>query len=163
VGRLAAAKLTAPFVDLDEEIAASSGKRIAQLFAERGEAAFRQLEREAMERTLAAPPSVVAAGGGWAAQPGNLEATGDRAVTVYLRVAPEVAAERVVTTGVGSPTSGDRPLLTGRDAEPRMRELFRARRSFYQRCQATVSVDRKQPAEVAEAVAKLARSLAGWY
>jgi shikimate kinase len=163
VGRLAAETLAAPFVDLDEEIAATSGKRIAQLFAEWGEAAFRRLEGEAMERALAAPPSVIAAGGGWAAQPGNLEAAGDRAVTVYLCVAPEVAAERVAASGAGSPTSGERPLLAGQDAGPRMLELFRGRRSFYQRCQATVPADRNQPAELAEAVAKLARSLAGWY
>jgi hypothetical protein len=44
-----------------------------------------------------------------------------------------------------------------------MRELFRARRRFYQRCQATVAADVDQPAKVADAVAKLARSLAGWY
>jgi shikimate kinase len=163
VGRLAAAKLTAPFVDLDEAIEASSGKRIAGLFAERGEPAFRELERQAMERALAEPPSVIAAGGGWAAEPGNLEAAGDRAVTVYLRVAPEVAAERVATSEVTGATSGSRPLLAGREGEPRMRELLGARRSFYQRCQATVSADRSPPAELAEAVAKLARSLAGWY
>jgi shikimate kinase len=163
VGRLAAAKLKAPFVDLDEAIAASSGKRIAEVFAERGEPAFRELERQAMERALAASPSVIAAGGGWAAQPGNLEAAADHAVTVYLRVAPEAAAARVAVSEATGATSGSRPLLAGREGESRMRELFRARRSFYQRCRATVSADQGPPEEVAEAVAKLARSLAGWY
>jgi shikimate kinase len=156
VGRLVAEQLVAPFLDLDEEIAASTGTQIARLFAERGETAFRQLEREAMERALAGPPAVIAAGGGWAAQPGNLEAAGERAVTVYLRVDPAVAAERVAG-------SGDRPLLAGQDPEVRMRELLGARRGFYQRCRATIPADRNQPADVAEAVAKLARSLAGWY
>lgn len=163
VGRLVAGALKAPFVDLDDVIEAASGKRIAQLFEERGEAAFRDLEREAMERTLAAPPSVIAAGGGWAAQPGNQEAAGGRAVTVYLRAAPEVAARRVTASQPGDPASDARPLLAGQDVERRMRELLEARRSSYERCQATVPADGEQPAAVAGAVVKLARSLAGWY
>ena len=163
VGRLVAGALKAPFVDLDDVIEAASGKGIAQLFEERGEAAFRDLEREAMARALAAPPSVIAAGGGWAAQPGNLEAAGGRAVTVYLRAAPEVAARRVTGSQPRGPASDARPLLAGQDVERRMRELLEARRSSYERCQATVPADGEQPAAVAGAVVKLARSLAGWY
>lgn len=163
MGRLAAAELKAPFVDLDEVIEASSGQRIAQLFAERGEAAFRDLEREAMERALAGEPSVIAAGGGWAAQPGNLDAAGARAVTVYLRAAPEVAAARVAASEIQEPIADRRPLLAGRDVEGRVRELLQARRTFYERCQATVAADGSEPGGVAGAVVKLARSLAGWY
>ena len=163
VGRLVAGALEAPFVDLDGVIEAASGKRIAQLFDERGEAAFRDLEREAMGRALAAPPSVIAAGGGWAAQPGNLEAAGERAVTVYLSLAPEVAASRVAASQARDPERDRRPLLAGGDVEQRMRELLEARRGFYQRCRVTVSVDENGPVAVAEAVVKLARSLAGWY
>ncbi len=163
VGRLAAAELGAPFVDLDEVIEAGSGQRIAQLFAGPGEAAFRDLEREAMERALAGRPSVIAAGGGWAAQPGNLEAAGGRAVTVYLRAAPDLAARRVTASQPQDPKSDRRPLLVGQEVEQRMRELLESRRSFYDRCQTSVPADQDQPGAVAAAVVKLARSLAGWY
>jgi shikimate kinase len=156
VGKLAAATLAAPFVDLDEEIELASGIGIPRLFAERGEPAFRELEREVMERALGGPASVIAAGGGWAAQPGNLEAVAGRAVPVYLTVSPEVAARRAGLT------AGNRPLLAG-DAPARMQELFAERRGAYERCPAAVAADLDDPAAVAREVVKLARRLAGWY
>ncbi len=157
VGRLVAADLEAPFVDLDDVIELGSGKSISRLFADQGEAAFRALEREAMERAMTGAPSVVAAGGGWVAQPGNLEAVSGSAVVVYLRVKPEVAARRVL------PAVHSRPLLEGPDVADRIGELFAVRQSFYQRCEASVSADGDDPGAVAREVANLARRLAGWY
>jgi shikimate kinase len=155
IGRLLAADLRAPFMDLDQAIE-RGGKSIVRVFAEDGEAAFRALERAAMDVALAAPESVIAAGGGWAAQPGNLEAAAGRALTVYLQVEPNVAAARVEI-------SGQRPLLAGGNVAERLLELLLARREFYQRCDVTVRADRDDPGDVAREVAKLARSLAGWY
>ncbi len=47
VGRLLAARLGYPFVDLDVEIEGRSGKRVAEIFAGSGRGRFRRLEREA--------------------------------------------------------------------------------------------------------------------
>lgn len=157
VGPLVATALGAPFIDLDRVIANRAGKTIAQIFAETGESGFRALEREEMERMLAGRPSVIAAGGGWAAQPGNLESVGKGALTVYLRVSPEVAASRTATT------PDARPLLSGGDAGNRLVELLRAREAFYQRSEAAVDAGAQPPASVAQEVANLARSLGGWY
>src|SRR3990172_378109 len=156
VGQLVASALGAPFVDLDLAIEQRAGKSISRLFAEDGETVFRALERAEMDMVLSAPAGVVAAGGGWAAQPGNLEAATGRALAVYLRVAPDVAARRV------APTAGSRPLLAG-DGAARVSELFAARRSSYERCEASVPADPDDPGAVAREVANLARSLAGWY
>lgn len=156
MGRLLAGDLKAPFVDLDDVIELSAGKSISRLFADAGEAGFRALEREAMERAVAGAASVIAAGGGWAAQPGNLDSVTGRALAVYLRVAPEVAARRVAP-------SDARPLLAGADVARSVRELFVAREGFYERCEASVSAAPDDAAQVAREVAKLARSLAGWY
>jgi len=157
VGRLVAAELAAPFVDLDDVVELSTRKSIPHLFATEGEPAFRAIEREAMERALAGEPSVIAAGGGWLAQPGNLEAVGNRGVLVYLQVSPETAARRV------GPAAVRRPLLADQELSVRMRELYEARRGFYQRSHAAVEGDAEDPALVAREVVKLARSLAGWY
>jgi len=178
IGQLAAAALGAPFLDLDAAIERRAGKSISRLFAENGEAAFRELERLEMEAALEAPPSVIAPGGGWAAHPGNLEAAAVRALTVYLRVAPDVAAERVVPTTGGRHRRADsgeltadgevltadiRPLLAGPNIAERVGELYRERRVFYERCEVTVPADPADPGVVAREVANLARSLAGWY
>ena len=100
-GRLAAAQLGASFTDLDEVIAERAGMPVPGIFADRGEAGFRALEREAMEELLATAPRVIAPGGGWAAREGALAAARPRALTVHLRVSPETAASEIIAWSDG--------------------------------------------------------------
>ncbi len=58
-------------VDLDEMIEKRTGKRIAQIFEEEGEQAFRLLETEALREVLAANRTVIATGGGIVTRPEN--------------------------------------------------------------------------------------------
>src|SRR4051794_35421051 len=65
VGRALASRSGVRFVDLDQAIEERAGGPIASIFAGRGEAAFRSLERELLLAELADPlPRVVALGGG---------------------------------------------------------------------------------------------------
>lgn len=155
VGPLVGGALGAAFVDLDGAIEQRTGRPISELFARYGEASFRVLERSEMERVLAGEPSVVAAGGGWAAQTGNLESAEGRALLVYLAVPAEVAAARVA----GAPV--ERPLLAG-DIGKRMAALLAARAGCYERCAARVDAAAGTPEAVAAEVVRLARSRAGW-
>jgi shikimate kinase len=150
VGARAAALLGATFTDLDVVLTQAAGRPIAALFSEEGEPAFRRLERAAMAGALDAAPHLIAPGGGWAAQPGNLEAAAEKgARVVYLRVTPEVAATRL-------PADGSRPLLGPGNTSARLRELLERREPYYTRAEATV--DGSAPVEaVAEAVALVAR------
>jgi shikimate kinase len=152
-GRVAAGLLGAPFADLDEMIVLATGRSIPELFADPGEAGFRALERGAMTRALAAAPQIIAPGGGWAAQPGNLEQAA-ACLVVHLRVSPDVAAARLAE-------DRDRPLLQG-DPLGRLERLWRERERFYRRADAEVDTDARSPREVAEVVAELARQRAGW-
>jgi shikimate kinase len=107
-----------------------------------------------MATVLAEAPQVIAAGGGWAAEPGNLGAVGDRALVVYLRVSPAAAARRL------GPVHG-RPLLEP-DVMAGLERLQAARASWYERSAVTVDTDDLYPKEVAAVVADRARALAGW-
>jgi shikimate kinase len=156
VGPLVAGGLETSFVDLDGAIERRSSVTVPELFGRYGEASFRVLERREMERVLAAEPCVVAAGGGWAAQPGNLESAEGRALLVYLALPAEVAARRVAATSV------ERPLLAG-DVPERMEGLLAARAGCYERCEARVDAAAGPPETVAADVLRLARSRAGWY
>lgn len=124
VGRRLANRLHVPFVDLDAAVEARDGRKVAAIFAEDGEAGFRALERQAMETALQGPPSVIAAGGGWAVQPGAFESVAGRADTIYMLCRPELAASRV-----GAAAS--RPLLAGGDPLTRLRALYAARHETY--------------------------------
>lgn len=153
VARLAALELDAEWHDLDAAVEAAAGRSVAEIFAVKGEVAFRTLEHEAMERLLSLPPSIIAAGGGWAAQPDNLAATASRSLSLYLCVTPEVAAARL---GGFS----DRPLLAG-GTLPRLRELLAERERWYQ--MADLEIDaRSSPEVVAAGVATAARQYGGW-
>jgi len=155
VGRIAAEQLQAGFVDIDSILIRKEGKPIAMIFAEKGEGAFRNMERKEMEGALANEPAVVAPGGGWAAQPGALETAKAAGYVIYLNARPETATARAVP-------SGTRPVLMGGDSDAQMRELLQTREPFYQQAHATVQTEGKNANQVAAEVVQLAQTSAGW-
>ncbi len=155
VGRMVAERLHAGFVDIDNLLIRKEGKPIAMIFAEKGEQAFREMERKEVEAALGNEPAVIAPGGGWAAQPGALDGARSRGYFVYLKSRAEVAAGR-------AEPSGTRPVLMGDDPLARMKELYTARDPFYAKADATVLTEAKSAENVAAEVAKLAQTGAGW-
>ncbi|MGH7591064.1 MAG: shikimate kinase [Gemmatimonadales bacterium] len=155
VGRITAEKLGAGFFDFDLVIGRKVGKPIAQVFGELGEVKFRELERKTAEAAFAGPPSVIAPGGGWAAQPGQLDAAKAHAFVIYIKVMATTAAQR---------TSGDgtRPILAGDDPFARMRDLLKDREPFYLGAHAQVKGDNRTAEAVADEVVQLAKQHAGW-
>jgi shikimate kinase len=153
VGLEAARLLGAEFTDLDAWLIEQIGMPIADLFALRGEPEFRRLESQGMDKALGRAPHLIAPGGGWVAQAGNLEGAGD-ALLVYLAVDPAVAARRL---------EGDtsRPLLPVGQLLEQIQVLLKEREPWYRR--AAVEVDAgRQVSMVAGEVATHARRLAGW-
>ena len=133
------------FTDIDEAVESGTGRSIARIFAESGEAEFRRLERAAMDRALEAPPHLIAAGAGWIAQPGNLDAARERdALVLYLRVPPEVPAARLGDDAT-------RPLLAGKDRLGTLRQLLGEREAWYHQADATLDAS-GDPEAVARAV-----------
>ena len=130
VGRRLAHRHGATFVDLDDAIEKAAGRTIPEIFAERGEAAFRALERRAVDELGPADQStgvrtVVATGGGAVVDPRNRRALYRGRVPVWLDVRPEVLAQRLRR----SPNV--RPLIVGRDPMGAIRDLARDRDRFY--------------------------------
>ena len=122
-GRHLAAQKAMPFVDLDAEIEKRTGRRISEIFAQEGEAAFRVLEKAELKCVSATPGQIVALGGGAlldAEARQVAEATGR---VIFLECPEEELLRRV------SATQG-RPLLAG-DAAERLRRLLVARRAHY--------------------------------
>lgn len=156
VSPLLAERLGAPLHDVDAILVRRMQMPVHRIFAEHGESRFRQLEREAMEAVFAADPGVIAPGGGWAAQPGAVEAAKPRAFVVYLRT--------LVTTAARRAAEGElRPLLAGEDMFERMRQLLAEREPFYRLAHAEIKNDPpKTAAQAADEVAALARQHAGW-
>jgi 3-dehydroquinate synthetase/shikimate kinase len=130
VGRRLAHRHGASFIDLDDVIEKTAGRSIPELFAERGEAAFRALERRAVADLGPADRGpgvrqVVATGGGTVVDPRNRWALYRGRVPIWLDVRPEVLAQRLRR----SPNV--RPLIQGRDPMGAIRDLARDRERFY--------------------------------
>src|SRR5947207_704151 len=106
VGRLCAAQLGYDFYDSDTVIEARAGCSIARFFAEHGEAAFRQREREVIAELAAMPGRVIAAGGGAALDPDNMGCLRATGLVVLLTASPEAILSRVGNAQT-------RPLLAG--------------------------------------------------
>jgi shikimate kinase len=155
VGRLVAAALGAPFVDLDDAIADRAGKSVARIFSEDGEAAFRASEAELGGAVLRGPPAVVAPGGGFIAGDVTRAMARGSGLVVYLETDPAAAATRL------GGASG-RPLLEGAPTGTRMAALFAERAALYRQAECTVATDGRSAADVAAAVLSLARDRGGW-
>lgn len=146
VGRALAARLDCGFADSDEEVERVAGASVSSIFARHGEAAFRTLEREAIERLIPSEPRVLALGGG-AFQAASLrEPLLQRALVIWLDVPEDVLVERFGR-------SGGRPLLAGGDLRARLRTLSAGRLAYY--AQAHVRVAAVTSAEMTEKILSL--------
>jgi shikimate dehydrogenase len=125
LGKLAAARLGVPFVDVDEKIEKRFMMPIRQIFEEHGgngEKFFRDAESAATREALTSKAlSVIATGGGAVLRPENVSVMRDRGLVVFLDRPAERIAEDV-------PIDGSRPLFTGAD---KLYEMEQARRALY--------------------------------
>ena len=155
VGRLVAEGLGASVIDIDGLLVREMGKPVSQIFGMVGEVRFREMERDAVKAAQAGAPGVIVPGGGWAAQPGELEAAKTTSLVIYLQCQPSTAAKR-------SQEGEVRPLLTGMDPLQRMRTLLQEREPFYLLAHQRVQADSAAAEAVAREVVELARRHAGW-
>ena len=147
-GRLLAKRTGRKFLDLDEYISSREGMTVTEIFAKKGEPAFRAMERQAAEELSLNCGLVIAAGGGTLLAPENAAAFRRNGVTVLL----EVSSETVRTRLAGEIAS--RPMLR----EPgSLERLYAARRDGY-RSAADFSVDANaSPEEVTERILAILR------
>jgi shikimate kinase len=157
VGRLVSEGLPAPLLDIDSILVRQMGMPIGQIFGMVGEPRFRYMERDAVKTARAREPAVIVPGGGWAAQPGQMQEARAGSLLIYLKCAAVVAARR-------SEQGEVRPLVAGGAADPveRVRELLAAREPYYKLADYEVATDGRKAAEVAQEVAQLARAHGGW-
>jgi shikimate kinase len=155
VGRLVADVLSAPLIDIDGLLVREMGMPVSQIFGMVGEARFREMERDAVTAARGGSPGVIVPGGGWAAQPGQLETALPSSLAVYLRCLPATAAKR-------SQQGEVRPLLAGTDPAQRMCELLSEREQFYVLTPHQVDAERPDAQAVASQILQLARQHGGW-
>ncbi len=156
VGKLVAEALNTDVIDIDRLLEREMGMPVSQIIGMVGEPRFREMERDAVKAAQARDPCVIVPGGGWAAQPGQLDGAKQTGLVIYLRCQPATASKRC--------QQGEaRPLLAGVDPNQRMRALFEERDPAYRQAHHQVNTENTSPEAVAAEVMALARQHGGWF
>jgi len=147
VGRQLAKILQCAILDTDSEVEKISGKKIAEIFTEDGEPAFRLIEKQVVLEALKTAPGVVALGGG---------SVLDEDVAAFLRSGNIPVAYLEVSISQAAPRVGfnkERPLLALNPRQQWM-TLMEKRRPIYESL-ATIRIttDSSKPADVAQEIA----------
>ena len=143
VGRELAALMDKPFTDMDSYIEKKAGMTIPEIFAEKGEKAFRTMETSAVKE-LAASDEVVACGGGAMLKSENAEAAAAGGIVVYLDADYETCYKRI---------SGDknRPIVMANTKES-LEGIYNDRKALYT-ANSQISIKAEgTPAQIAEKI-----------
>ena len=140
VGRALAHRTGRPFIDLDDEIAADAGRSIADIFADEGEAGFRERESRGLEHALRQDDAIIAAGGGTPLRDENWREMRSGNCVVALTAEPAELARRL-----NGPKG--RPLLQP-DIPSAIAALLPTRMARYLEADLAFSTDGKPAAEI---------------
>jgi shikimate kinase len=150
VAKLLAARRGCEWIDSDEEVERRAGKSIAAIFADDGEAAFRQLEAEVVHELCKRERIIVALGGGAVLSEDNRAAIRRAGHVVLLTAGVDTLASRLAAD---PSTAGRRPNLTTAGGREEIEAVLAERTPIYLAC-ATLVIDTegKTPAEVADLI-----------
>lgn len=146
VGKLLAAQLKRPFVDIDERIVQRARRAIAEIFATNGEGYFRDCETAILKELRQQPVAVYATGGGIVEREENrceMKAIGR---IIYLKTSWPILKARLQQ-------SAGRPLVDSASGWDNVKELWTKRQPFYEDADIVVDTDGLTPLEVAAWIA----------
>ena len=145
VGRNLARKTGKRFVDMDAYIEKKTGKKISEIFAERGEDGFRDIEHEVCLELAQKSNLIIASGGGAFTFERNVEAFKGSDIIVLLDVPLERIRYRLRNDKV-------RPLLQRPDKNKAMTELYNKRYPLYKAAADVTVKGRNTPIQTTNAV-----------
>ncbi len=145
LGEILSRKLGREFVEMDRVIEAREGKKITDIFAERGERYFRNREQEFLKELAAKTDLVVSCGGGLICHPGNLTLLKASGRIFSLKASSSTIYERIKKYT-------HRPLLNVVDPLKRIEELLVKREPYYQQADYAINTEQISPQEAADKI-----------
>ena len=126
------------FYDLDWYIESRMHKTISQIFAERGEEAFRQIEYNMLHEVAEFEDVIISCGGGTPCFFDNMDYLNQQGDVVYLKASPETLYKHLLMAKV------ERPLLKNKTADELISYIsghLQERFPYYQKARYTLDVD----------------------
>lgn len=130
MGKKLAARMGYSYIDLDERIEMDQKQSVFEIFAEKGEEAFRLLERLALHQTFKNENIVVSTGGGVPVFFDNIEQMNIHGLCIYLQGDVDLLLSRVIRN------QQQRPLIANLNQEELqrfMKEQLEIRKPFYEK------------------------------
>jgi len=153
LGRLLAARLEVPFVELDREVERMSGASLSEIFDMFGQETFRRAEREALENVMRQHRAfVMATGGSIVTEPGTLELLLSSCFTIWLRAEPREHMTRVMEQG------DMRPMAKNARAMEDLISILKSREPLYAKADAVLMTSGKTPQQNLDELMILARA-----
>ncbi|GAB4053031.1 shikimate kinase [Spirosoma litoris] len=124
------------FIDTDKIIVREEGRSIPEIFAQSGEAYFREVERRVLRTIRPGDSLVVSTGGGMPCFHENMDYIKSTGVSIFLDVPVEVLVRRILAHG-----HEDRPLNNPNDPEllAVLQKRYETRLPIYTQATITVS------------------------
>ena len=123
------------FVDTDNYIEEKYNTTISDLFGNKGELEFREIERKAINELIKEEKIIISTGGGTPCFFNNMEKLNNNGITVYLKVDIKTIIQRVAIS------KKDRPLIAQKsniELEDYIKDLLNKREKYYSKSNLTV-------------------------
>ncbi len=140
IGRAIAEILEMPFIDLDDYITSNQDKTVKQIFADEGEAYFRDLETNAIKDLLYTSPIVISLGGGAPCYNNNMQLLKNTGTCIYLKAGIDVLLDRLLLEKAKRPIIADIESKEELSAKINDKLLLRAR--IYEQAHYHINVER---------------------
>lgn len=145
VGKLLAETLSYSFVDLDQEIEKSEGKKISQIFNDFGEQYFRNKEKEKIKNFLKLSKTIISLGGGAFEDKESQKVLKENSQIIYLQATPQTIFERIKN-------EIHRPLLHKNFSIETIEFILEKRKKNYEMAHYKINTDKKTPQEIVKRI-----------
>ncbi len=157
-GEVLARRLRWEFVEMDNLIEQTAGMSIPDIFAQKGEPHFRDLETQVCRSLANKHHAVISAGGGVVTRVENVQILRSFAYLVLLKATPEEIYRRIIQEG-----KEKRPLLAKPDPKQEIGRLLAIREPLYiNAANAQIDTSGKSPKKIATEIFELLSTRAGF-
>jgi len=146
IGKTLAQKLSYAYYDMDDVICAQEKKTIEEIFADKGENYFRELEHSILHETFELKNTIISTGGGVPCFFDNIIEMKKHGLTIFINPTTEELANRLVGQG-----GENRPMLKGKTHKQVLDFIetkYRERAPYYEQAKLIFSTNKLKPEDL---------------
>ncbi|WP_018344601.1 shikimate kinase [Cytophaga aurantiaca] len=152
IGKTLAQKLTYSYFDMDDEICAQENKTIEEIFADKGENYFRELEHSVLQDTFDLKNTIISTGGGVPCYFDNMIEMKKHGLTIFINPTTDELANRLFGHG-----GENRPMLKGKTHKQILDFIeakYKERAPYYEQAKLIFSTNKLKPEDLLQRLKK---------